>query len=75
MNMRNCLVGAAALAVVASGLYAFGGSAALFPLVLLACPLMMMVMMAGMNRTGGREEKPSNPTDVEVPQDRDHAGS
>lgn len=75
MNMRNCLIGAAALAVVASGLYAFGGSAALFPLVLLVCPLMMMVMMAGMNGAGHGENKPNTPTDASATKDRDHLGS
>ena len=59
MNMRNCMYGAAALGALALGLYALGGSAALLPLVLLACPLMMMAMMAGMYGAGhsqGRSE-------------------
>lgn len=60
MNMRNCMYGAAALGALALGLYALGGSAALLPpLVLLACPLMMMAMMAGMYGAGhsqGRAE-------------------
>lgn len=69
MKTPHILWYGAALVVVAIGAIALGApsSTVLLSLVLLACPAMMMFMMAGGHRHGGSD---TDPTDIHGGPDR-----